>query len=212
MLKENQDALIHLKEQFTLTDEQFEQFTQYTLLLEQYNIHTNLVSKNDMVKLVSRHIYESLQILSLDYVKNAKSIMDVGSGGGFPGIPVAIMISDVYMNLVESRKKKAVFLQQVCDTLKLDNTRVFPERVEDLSLETVSGPLDVVMARAVASLSRLCEWCMPFLKKGGSLVTYKGIDIENELKEINQYKNINRMLVPGLDASEQRYFIQIIKD
>ncbi len=212
MLIENHDALIRLKDQFTLTEEQFNQFTQYTLLLEEYNIHTNLVSKNDMVKLVSRHIYESLQILSLDCVKNAKKIMDVGSGGGFPGIPVAIMISDIYMNLVESRKKKAVFLQQVCDTLGLDKTNVFPERVEDLTLESVSGPVNVVMARAVASLSRLCEWGMPFLKNGGSLVTYKGGDIDKELKEINQYKNINKMLVPGLDASEQRYFIEIIKD
>jgi len=101
-------------------------------------------------------------------------VADVGSGGGSPGIPLAIARSDMQMLLIESTKKKAAFLERAVGELGLTNVRVSSERAEDVSHSGRRQSMDVVVARAVATLDWLAEWCLPLLKVNGRLLAMKG--------------------------------------
>lgn len=174
-----------------LTDHQFNQFFLYIRLLLEWNKKINLFSKNDETRLAERHFLESISwMFGNDVIKSP--IMDLGSGAGFPGVPIAILKPDVKMVLIESKKKKAIFLSEVAKKLKL-NIQIIPERVEELAQkENFRNYFSCIISRAVADLSTLLEWSFPLLQQGGELLVFKGDSISMEIDRLkkNQSKSL----------------------
>ncbi len=173
------------------TQERLENFEQ---LFKVYNSHTNLVSKNDEKNLFEKHIYDSL-CLSLFFKKyslNEKTkLMDIGTGGGFPSIPLSIFYKETEIFPVDSIAKKIGFIELIEKELRLENLHPTCKRAEDLPKE-MRATFDVVTCRAVAPLNTLLEYAIPFLKTGGHFVAFKSktakeeIDAaENALKVLN---------------------------
>lgn len=156
-----------------LTEAQHAALSRYLDLLIEANQTMNLTRITDRAQAELLHIADALTILP--FLPQAPiSLADLGSGGGVPGIPLAIARPDVKVLLVESTKKKAAFLRRTAETLGLTNVEVSDDRVEDVGHSPRRGTFDVVTARAVALLPWLIEWAMPLLKKGGTLLAMKG--------------------------------------
>ena len=174
-----------LKE-FGLTSEQIEKFESYSSLLLEWNEMFNLTAITDKDEIVTKHFIDSLYLtkyLSLDNV----SLLDVGSGAGFPGIPLAIVSPNAKITLLESNGKKVSFLKEVVSKLGLSNVSIIQSRSEELKTREV---YDYVTARAVKQLNILLEISVQLLKVNGIFIAYKG-DASSELKEAE--KAINKL-------------------
>jgi 16S rRNA (guanine527-N7)-methyltransferase len=162
---------------------QKQQLAQYLRLLLEWNQRINLISPNDEDRIAERHILESLAVLSVwDFPKDC-SVLDLGSGGGFPGIPLKIIRPDLAMTLLESRQKKALFLNTAVRELRMEKCRVVNARAEELSGEKYS----IVIARAVADLKTLWEWSRPLLISSGVLLAMKGGELHDELQALKKF-------------------------
>lgn len=143
---------------------------------------SNLVAQNDLGRLASRHVAESLAVLPLlDSLKPA-TLIDVGSGAGFPAIPIQIARPDWAVTVVESRRRKGLFLKRTVERLELPHARAILGRAEQLASENVP-PQDVGTARAVAVISEILPWLAPVIRPGGHAVLFKGSAHTDELKE-----------------------------
>lgn len=150
---------------------------------------SNLVAQNDLGRLASRHASESLAVLPLlDRLAPAR-LIDLGSGAGFPAIPLQIARPDWAVTVVESRRRKGLFLKRVVERLELSNARVILGRAEQLATENVP-PQDVGTARAVAVISELLPWLAPVIKPGGHAVLFKGSAHVDELSEWSKTKDL----------------------
>jgi len=165
------------------TPEQIQQLRKYIALLLDWNQRINLISPNDEERIAERHILESLAVLSAWPFPQNAAVLDLGSGGGFPGIPLKILRPDLAMTLLESRQKKTLFLNAAVHELKLSNCRVVNARAEELTKERFS----IVLARAVADLKTLWEWSRPLLVEGGVLLAMKGGELDNELQTLKKF-------------------------
>jgi 16S rRNA (guanine527-N7)-methyltransferase len=166
--------------------EQIVQLTTYLRLLQEWNKRINLISPNDEERIAERHILESLAVLSIWSFPEAASVLDLGSGGGFPGLPLKIMRPDLGMTLLESRQKKALFLNTVVRELKLENCRIVNARAEELA-QVGEEKFSIVIARAVADLKTLWEWSRPLLVSGGILLAMKGGELDDELQMLKKF-------------------------
>jgi 16S rRNA (guanine527-N7)-methyltransferase len=164
----------------TLTDEQVGRLSRYLDLLLVANQQMNLTRIASREAAELGHVADSLTLLPY-LPREAHRIADVGSGGGVPGIPLAIARPDVQVTLIESTKKKATFLQSAVKDLGLRNVKVNAERAEDVGLGFARETFDVVTARAVGEMVFLVEWCLPLVKKGGKLLALKGPRLAEEL-------------------------------
>ena len=163
-----------------ITDEQFEKFEKYYELLVFYNEKFNITNITEKREVFVKHFIDS--ILGVDKICE-KTLIDVGSGGGFPAIPIKIMKDDLTVTMLEATGKKCNFLNAVIKELNLKNICVINGRAEDLAKDVkYRENFDVCTARAVARLNTLCEYCMPFVKVGGTFVSYKA-NAQEELKE-----------------------------
>lgn len=150
----------------------------YTDYLLEVNSHTNLTSITDPEEIKIKHFEDSLSVL--DYIKEGSKVLDIGAGAGFPGIPLRIE-KDFDLTLVDSVNKKVNFMNEVIEKLGLSNARAIHVRAEDFAkIERES--YDVVVSRAVANMSTLSEYCIPFLKKGGIFIALKGPKADEELE------------------------------
>ena len=165
------------------SSKQIGQLQKYITLLLEWNQRINLISPNDEERIAERHILESLAVLSAWPFPENASVLDLGSGGGFPGVPLKIMRPDLAMTLLESRQKKTLFLKAAVQELKLSNCRVVNARAEKLTKERFS----IVVARAVADLKTLWKWSRPLLIEGGVLLAMKGGELDNELQTLNKF-------------------------
>ena len=135
---------------------------------------------------VYRNFLDSLNPIALNEIKNAKKVIDIGSGSGFPGIALAIVFENISFTLVEATGKKAEFLKEAAELLDLANVSVISKRAEDLAHDALyREKYDIVTARAVAGMTVLCEITSGFAKVGGKLVFYKGRNANEEIKEAN---------------------------
>jgi 16S rRNA (guanine527-N7)-methyltransferase len=165
-----------------LTANQVEQMYRYSQILSQYNQHTNLVANADMDCLLSDHILDSLTLLPIiDKLLGTKqsqqpSLIDIGSGAGFPGLVLAIAKTNLKTTLVEATTKKAVFLQNVVQSLDLNKrVKIFNARAEELAHnKSLRAHFDYATGRAVGALSIVCELTLPFLKSGGHALLQRG--------------------------------------
>ena len=163
-----------------ITDSQAGKFEKYYDLLVFYNSKFNITAITEKSEVIVKHFIDSA--LGVDKIKG-KSLIDVGSGGGFPAIPLKIMNENLDITLLEATGKKCEFLKTVVKELNLSNVKVINGRAEDLAKNLeYRESFDVCTARAVARLNTLAEYCMPFVKVGGCFVSYKG-DAEEEVIE-----------------------------
>ncbi|MDZ7291017.1 MAG: 16S rRNA (guanine(527)-N(7))-methyltransferase RsmG [candidate division KSB1 bacterium] len=162
------------------------QFRQYLQLLLQWNQRIDLISPGDESRIAERHILESLAVLSVWPFRSGALVIDLGSGAGFPGIPLKIMRPDLVVTLLESKQKKALFLNTVVRELKLSDCRVVNARAEEVA-DFSQKQFSIVIARAVAELKKLWKWSQPLLVDGGVLLAMKGGDLENELQALKKF-------------------------
>jgi 16S rRNA (guanine527-N7)-methyltransferase len=176
----------------------------FVVLLLATQSHTNLIGPATVAQLWTRHIADSLQLI--DLVPAAQTWLDIGSGGGFPGLVLACAFAErpgVAVHLVESQGKKAAFLRQVVGELGLPAT-VHHRRVEGAALDLAP---DAVTARAVAPLPRLLGYVAPFVKSGAKALLPRGQDIEAELTEAAKYWNIAAEQTPSRTNPASRILI-----
>ncbi|URZ08891.1 16S rRNA (guanine(527)-N(7))-methyltransferase RsmG [Clostridium felsineum] len=165
-----------------LTEEKYNQFMLYKDLLQEWNKVMNLTSIVEDEEIVKKHFIDSIKIFECKHIAKAKNIIDVGTGAGFPGIPIAIMNEKVEVILLDSLQKRVNFLNEVIDKLKLKNIKTVHGRAEDFGVnKDYRENFDVVVSRAVANMSVLSEFCLPFVKVGGYLVALKGPGINDEI-------------------------------
>ncbi len=160
-----------------LTKEQLEAFAAYHQLLLDWNRRMNLISRADESRIVTHHFLDSLTPVPHLHWPEGIQLLDLGSGAGFPGVPIKIIRPQVSLTLLDSRRKRTLFLKKLVSLLALRSVSVICERAETLHCqEQYLGRFDLATARSVAPLSQLLPLALPFLKKGGKLIVYKGPD------------------------------------
>lgn len=189
MLPENKSALLTLVKDVHLSPEQEAQTARYVELIERWSERTNLVSRHDLHRLVSRHVRESLWFCNSAFLEGARRILDLGSGAGFPGIPIKIVNPEPEMTLLDSRRMKALFLEEAVTTLGLAGTRVLCQRAESLPALDPPQHFDLVVCRAVARLRDLWDWCAPLLGPTGRLAALKGGDLTTEIDQLLHHRS-----------------------
>ncbi|MXY98158.1 MAG: 16S rRNA (guanine(527)-N(7))-methyltransferase RsmG [Gemmatimonadetes bacterium] len=157
-------------------------FEQYLYEILRVNHALQIISRNDLERIPSRHFLDSLMPALKGVLPQDGVIIDIGSGGGLPGIPLAIFLPGTNFVTVESNQKKCAFLNMVRRALSLENLNVCHARMEQLPERTSDNEYDGAVARAVGSIERLVEWSGPVLKSGGRLVCYKGPGPDAEIE------------------------------
>lgn len=171
----------------TISDKQAEQFEQFYLNLIEWNKVMNLTAITDENDVIEKHFLDCLAVPALlgekEAVKNAKKIIDVGTGAGFPGVPLAIFWPEKEYVLMDSLQKRIKFLEDSAQKAGIQNVTFRHARAEELAKEKgLRESFDLCVSRAVASLPVLSEYCVPFVRKGGYFLPYKAAEIADEAK------------------------------
>lgn len=165
-----------------ILNESYEKFEKYYALLTEWNKKMNLTAITEPRQVAVRHFADSLAVLKyVEIEKNAK-IIDIGTGAGFPGIPLKIVRDDLDLTLLDSLNKRLVFLQKVCDELNITAQTVHSRAEEASGKPEYRDSYDFAFSRAVAQLNVLCELCLPYVKKGGMFVALKGPGAQQEIE------------------------------
>ena len=165
-----------------LTDKQVSQFIKFYEMLVEWNKVMNLTGITEYDEVVMKHFVDSLSIVKVNGFDNVTTIIDVGTGAGFPGIPLKIVFPEMKITLLDSLNKRIKFLNAVIDELELENIETIHGRAEDFSKkEDYREQYDLCVSRAVANLSTLAEYCLPFVRLGGKFISYKSGECENEV-------------------------------
>ena len=168
----------------TLTDLQVDQFMTYYSFLVEKNKVMNLTAITEFNDVIDKHFIDSLTCVKAVDMTQIKTIIDVGTGAGFPGIPVKIIYPDKNVLLLDSLNKRINFLNELIGRLDLKNINTLHSRAEEAGQDhKYREKYDLVISRAVSNLSVLCEYCLPLVKIGGSFLSYKTDGIENEIKD-----------------------------
>ena len=200
-------------------DKQLKQFYDYMKLLLEWNEKINLTAIIEPEEVILKHFIDSLTINK--YIKNNKSIADVGTGAGFPGIPLKICRPDLNVTLVDSLNKRINFLNEVISKLELKDINTVHSRIEDFGKDKkYRESFDYVTARAVANLTTLSEYLIPISKVNGQCICMKGNEIGEEIKDSEKAINllggkiekIDSFKLPGSDISRNVIVIDKIKN
>lgn len=173
---------IFLENNFELNDENVDKFNVFYNFLaennEKFNL-TRIISEEDVIK---KHFLDSVS--GAEFIPENAKVIDVGAGGGFPSIPLKIIRPDINLTMIDSVNKKVDFLNETTNKLSLKNAVAIHCRVEDFAHDQKNREsFDVCVARAVANLSTLAEYCIPLVQVGGLFIAYKGALAEEELKQ-----------------------------
>lgn len=183
-MSELKEALLQASDTIgiSLTEKQLLKFDCYYTMLIDWNNRMNLTAITTPEEVAVKHFADSLLLLRTVNPLQGARIADVGTGAGFPAVPVGIVRDDLHLILIDSLNKRIGFLKELCSALSLEADCIHG-RAEDLGKSSLREGQDLVTARAVAHLRTLSEYCLPFVKVGGEFVALKGPEIEEELKE-----------------------------
>ena len=213
MLKDRLEAL-----DIVLDQEQIDQFDKYYEILVEWNKVMNLTGITEYQEVVEKHFLDSLSIVKVMDMDQAERVIDIGTGAGFPGIPLKIAFPKLDIVLLDSLNKRIRFLDHVIEELGLEGIRTIHGRAEDYARDgKYRERFDLCVSRAVANLSSLSEYCLPYVKVGGRFVSYKSGDIEEEVNDASKAiallggkkERIEKFQLPDTDI--QRSFVVIGK-
>ncbi len=202
-----------------LSDDQMEKFYLYYEMLIEWNKVMNLTAITDMKDVIFKHFVDSVSLVKAVDVSRETSLIDVGTGAGFPGIPLKIVFPELKVTLLDSLNKRVRFLDEVIDKLKLTEIAAVHGRAEDVGRDLeYREKYDLCVSRAVANLATLSEYCMPFVRVGGKFISYKSGIVEDELKGAGnavkmlggRVEDVVRFRIEGIDA--ERSLVWIVKN
>ncbi len=183
-----------------ISEEQKTAFEQYAKMLVEWNKKINLTAITEENEIAVKHFADSISVLKYSDIKQGASVIDIGTGAGFPGVPIKIMRDDINLTLLDSLNKRLIFLDEVCKAVNI-KADIIHSRAEEGSQKTqYREKYDIALSRAVANLPALCEYCMPYVKTGGAFIAMKGADGENELENA---KNAISLLGGKVERTEK---------
>ena len=203
-----------------LTDSQIKDFTTYFHLLIEWNEKINLTAITSPQDVAVKHMIDSLSCYDETFFKKDTRVIDVGTGAGFPGVPLKIFRPDINLTLFDSLNKRILFLQTVAKELGISDIKFVHSRAEDGGKNKgLREQYDVAVSRAVARLNVLAEWCLPFVAVGGFFIALKGSRYSEEVKESQgalqllggEIAKIQNVKLPGLDDVRAIIIIKKIK-
>jgi len=200
-----------------LSDEQVHLFFHYQKILLEWNQKINLTAITDPQEIAVKHFIDSLSCLEPDVFPSGCSVVDVGTGAGFPGLPLKIYRPDIRLCLIDSLQKRTFFLQTVVKDLGLKNVEIRHLRAEEAGRQrTYRAHFDVAVSRAVARLSVLCELCLPLVHIGGTFIAMKGAKFREEILEAEAavkllggcIRRVKEVSLPGLEDVRAVIYIE----
>lgn len=204
-----------------LTDSQVKQFLVYYEMLIEWNEVMNLTAITDYDDVMKKHFIDSISLVKAYDVSQEKTIIDVGTGAGFPGLALKIAFPNLRVTLLDSLNKRIQFLNEVIEKLNLSDVETIHGRAEDFArLDKLREQFDLCVSRAVANLSVLSEYCLPFVKVGGQFISYKSEKILEEMdvaqKAISilggRVKNQVEFKLPDSDIYRNLFVVEKVKN
>jgi len=202
-------------------EEKYSKFIKYKEMIKEWNEKINLTAIVEDDEIIKKHFIDSIKVFKFEKLKNGRKVIDIGTGGGFPGIPMKIVNPSTEVVLLDSLNKRINFLNEVIKDLELNNIRTIHGRAEDFARESrYREKFDVATSRAVANLTVLSEFCLPYVKVGGYFVAMKGPAIEEEMKDAKnaikilggQVEKIIEVDIEGSDLNHNLVVIKKIKE
>ena len=202
-----------------ITNDQIEMYYKYMKLLLEWNKKINITAITEVDDIILKHFIDSMTVLK--YIDNATNIIDVGTGAGFPGIPIAIMKHDINITLLDSLNKRIVFLDEVCDNLKVNHIKTIHGRAEEYGQNREEiEKYNIAISRAVANMTTLAEYLIPFVKIGGYCICMKGSEIESELEQAKkaikelggEIEKVDCFNLPNSDMERNIVIIKKVKE
>lgn len=201
-------------------EKKYENFIKYMRLVQEWNQKINLTAITEDDEFIKKHFIDCIKAFKSDELKNARTVIDVGTGAGFPGLPIAIMDENIEVTLLDSLNKRINFLNLVVRELGLKNVTTIHSRAEDgARKKELREKFDVATSRAVANMAVLSEFCLPYVKLGGHFVALKGPAIEEELDNSRNalgvlggnLKDVKKILIEGTDLNHNLVIVEKIK-
>lgn len=217
MIKTMEEGFAQLK--LPYSDEIEKKFIIYKELLKEWNKKINITSIEDDEEIYIKHFIDSVLLLNEDNINENKTIIDVGTGGGFPGLPLKIINNNYKLTLLDSLRKRIDFLSEVTKALELNDVKLIHGRAEDYGQnKEYRECYDICVSRAVAPLNVLSEYCIPFVRVGGYFAAFKSDNIsqeisnsDNAIKKLGgKIKEIKEIYLPGTDIIRKIVIIEKI--
>ena len=201
--------------------EEYDKFIRYMELLKEWNEKVNLTAITEDQEIITKHFIDSLKVFKFRPLEDAESIIDVGTGAGFPGLPIKIVNPAVKLTLLDSLNKRLNFLKEVVTELKLEDVKFVHSRAEDGGRNPELREMyDIAISRAVGNMTLLSELCLPYVKVGGYFIALKGPSVEEEVNEAKhaisllggKLEEIMDVEIEGTDLNHKLVIIKKIKN
>ena len=205
---------------YNLSESQENDFLEYSRLLVEWNEKMNLTAVTDDDGISIKHFLDSTVPIFKYEIKNGAKLIDIGTGAGFPGIPINILRRDLKITYLDSLNKRINFLKEVSNTINLENAEFIHGRAEDAGHSKIRGSFDYATSRAVAPLKILAEYALPLLKVGGEFLAYKSSDIDEEIADAKsmignlggKIKEVKQIEIPFADFGRKLVIIEKIAE